>query len=366
MRVLVVGMTFNPGGIESVIMEHYRKIDRTKIQFDFIITDEHMAYENEAIALGARIYHIHSRHDNVRLFYADLDAFMAMHASEFGAIWVNLCNLINLNWLKYAKKYGIPKRIIHCHNSKNMDDALHGFVHVINRQKVRKYATDFWTCSEDAIDWFYGKGIRKEPGYLYIPNAINPLDCQFDSTIRLKVRNDMQWNNKIILGNVGRLHSQKNQGFLIHSLSTLLKSDSRYKLVLIGDGEERESLEREIILLGLEDSVELLGMRKDIKQLYQGLDVFLLPSLYEGVSIALLEAQANGLPCLISDTQSSAGIVNNNVVRLPISEGNEKKWTKAVADLGDNPQRAVENNIPGSKYDLNEQINDFERRILMR
>lgn len=361
MRVLVVGMTDNPGGMESVIMGYFRKIDRAVIQFDFLVTCPKMAYEDEALDLGGRVFHIHKRGENVLRFHRELEAFMTEHAPEYAAIWVNLCNLVNVDFLKAAKRHRIAKRILHCHNAQNIDAGLlRSLMHDIHRTFITRYATDFWTCSEDACGWFYPKNIKQNPRYRYIPNSIDVTEYAFDPVVRTSVRKSMGWGRRFVIANVGRLHAQKNQTFLIHALAGLLRSNDRYCLALIGDGVDRPKLESEVNELGLQDAVEFLGVRDDVQSLYQGADVFVLPSLYEGVSIALLEAQANGLPCLLSDTLSQAGIVNNNVRKLGIEKRDMPLWATSVAELAESTDTRVDvNAMPGSVYDINCQVKNF-------
>ena len=138
-KVLVFGMTENPGGVESVIMNYYRAMDRSRVQLDFLCNSDTVAYEEEIVALGGTVYKIPARRDGRRAFHQALDAFMAQHAREYCAIWVNVCSLANIDYLKAAKKYGIPKRIIHCHNAANGDSFLRGLLHRYNRRVGRGY-----------------------------------------------------------------------------------------------------------------------------------------------------------------------------------------------------------------------------------
>ena len=129
-RILVFGMTENPGGVESFLMNYYRHIDKNKIQFDFLCNSYNkVAYEDELISLGGRVYHITSRSKNYIKFTKELKELFDTHSSEWDGIWVNVCSLANIDYLKYAKKYGIKKRIMHSHNSHHMDGRLSGLLH---------------------------------------------------------------------------------------------------------------------------------------------------------------------------------------------------------------------------------------------
>lgn len=363
MKILVYGMTDNPGGIESVIMSYVRNVDSEKVQFDFLSTFTPIAYEDELKERGSRVVHLPIRHEHPLQFRKELRAFMDEHAKEYDAIWVHLCSLVNIDVLKLACKKGIPRRIIHCHNSQNMWGGVRNLIHLQHRKRILAYATDYWTCSEDAVDWFYGEGIASNPGYVYIPNAINPKDVAFDVQKRQAVREAMGWDGKVVLGNVARLHPQKNQEYLLNVLAPVLGKSSNVALVIVGDGELRERLERQAEELGIADNVQFLGLRSDVRDLYQGMDAFVLPSKFEGVSMAFLEAQANGLTCLVSDTLSDEGIVNDNVIKLPITADGEKEWVDAVRRLDDSGNRAEHSKMEGSVHDIHEQVKQFYSRL---
>lgn len=135
-RILVFGMTENPGGVESFLMNYYRHIDRSRIQFDFLANShESVAYEQEIISMGARVFHITARSENLKVYKKELKRLFVEHSAEWQAIWVNVCSLANIDYLKIAKQFGIKKRIIHSHNSQNMDSKLRGILHNINKEK---------------------------------------------------------------------------------------------------------------------------------------------------------------------------------------------------------------------------------------
>ena len=144
-NVLVFGMTENPGGVESFLMNYYRRIDLERFHFDFLCNSyDPVAFEDEIHRMGGRTIHFTSRRRNPLRFKRELESFFVKHAGEYQAIWVNVNSLANIDYLKLAVKYGIPKRIIHSHNAQNMDTKLRGMLHEANRSKLGKYATDFW------------------------------------------------------------------------------------------------------------------------------------------------------------------------------------------------------------------------------
>ena len=244
-RILVFGMTDNPGGMESTIMNYYRFIDKRKFQFDFLCNTEKVAYENEIKKLGGKIFRITARSKNIKLYHRDMKRFFEKEAISYDTIWMNVCSLANIDYLIYAKKYGIKRRIIHCHNSRNMDSWRRGILHKINRKRIAEFATDFWSCSDSASSWFYGEKIIRSKKYKVIYNAINPSEYEFKREVREKYRREMGViNGEIVIGNVGRLHFQKNQEFLIKIFNRLVEKNANVKLWLVGNGPDKSKLKR--------------------------------------------------------------------------------------------------------------------------
>jgi len=214
-KVLVFGMTENPGGIESVVMNYYRHIDRNVIQFDFLCNCSSIAYEDEIKFLGGKIYYITARKVNYFKFKAELKNFMQKHETEYSAIWVNVCSLINIDYLISAKKYRIPKRIIHCHNSSNDGGIIKFCIHQFNKKRLTRYATHFWSCSEDASPWFFDERIRQSANYKVIINGIDVQKYSSNQAIREQYREKLEIKDKVVIGHVGRFHFQKNHRLLI-------------------------------------------------------------------------------------------------------------------------------------------------------
>ena len=311
-RILVFVMTENPGGVESFLVNYYRHIDRSKVQFDFLCNShEPVAYEKELLALGGRTFHITARSKNRTEYKSQLTELFETHASEWSAIWVNVCSLANIDYLKIAKRYGIKKRIIHSHNSQNMDSKLRGILHAWNKKIIQNYATDYWACSEDAAHWFYNDELMRK--VIIIHNAIDVESMKFDAVKRGQIRSEHGWNNKFVIGNVGRLHFQKNQSFAIDVFREYHQKNPESVLVLVGQGEDEQVLKTKVLEYKLKQSVYFAGIQKDIQGWLSSFDLFLFPSKFEGLSVVALEAQANGIPVLASDKVIPRDIrINNN------------------------------------------------------
>lgn len=366
-KVLVFGMTENPGGVESVIMNYYRNIDRTKIQFDFLCNFyEKIAYEDEILKLGGQTIHFPARSKDYLGYKRKLECFFKEHAKEYDAIWVNVCSLANIDYLKIAKKYGIKKRIIHSHSSQNMDGKLRGYLHQHNKKHIDTYATDFWACSEDAAKWFYDEPILKK--YVLIHNAIDVDKMKFDPAARQKIRSQLGWDDCYILGNIGRLHFEKNQSFILDVFAELLQSKQEARLVLVGQGEDEEMLKDKISKLCIGDKVYMAGLQSNPGEWLSAFDLFFFPSLFEGLSVVAMEAQANGVPVLASKgVIPSEVVINKNFMLYDLKDGAEE-WSRRILSMMELIKREepvqIKKNFVAAGYEINHEGNRLERLLV--
>lgn len=364
-RVLVFGMTTNVGGIESFIMSYYKRFDRTKVQFDFLCnTHDKVAYEDELRKLNSHIYKISMRSENPFKYNREIRAFFKQHANEYDCIWVNVNSLANIDYLKLAKKYGIKRRIIHSHNSQNMDGKLRELLHFYNKKRITKFATDFWACSPLAAKWFYNDSLL--PKVQIIKNAIDLNRVKFDKQKRKKIRKEYNLQDDLIIGNVGRLHFQKNQKFSIDLLKRLVEQNSHIKMVFVGDGPDRKDLVEKVNNLGLKDNVIFTGVQSDISGWLSTFDLFLFPSKFEGLPIAGLEAQGNGLPIVASENAiPKEAALNNNVAILSLAD-NPDTWINTIlqySKLNRVDPKSIENNFKRAGYEINSAVPILEKKF---
>ncbi len=367
-KVLVFGMTENPGGVESFLLNYYKNINRDVIQFDFLCNShEKCAYEDDLVALGATMYHVTARSKNIKKYQEELKALFQRHASEYQAIWVNVNSLANIDYLKLAKKDGIPKRIIHSHNSQNMDSKLRGFLHQWNKKRIDAYATDFWACSQSAADWFYREDLK--PRVVQIHNAIDIEKMRFDLEKRAKIREELGLQESdICIGNVGRLHFQKNQKFALQIMERYLQKNPQAKLVLVGQGPDKEELENVCKDLQIQDSVVFAGIQSDIVGWLSAFDLFLFPSLFEGLSIAALEAEANGVPILASkDVITEELKVVNNFTFYSLDHTASEwadKMDEMIHSIGRQDFGQVKKEFVAKEYEIHTEAKKLEKLLM--
>ena len=360
-KILVFGMNDNPGGVESFLMSYYRHLDRSRFQFDFLTNCPVIAYEEEIRGMGGEIYKICARSRNAALYRQQLEAFFSRHAGEYVAIWVNVCSLANIDYLKAAKKYGIPRRIIHSHNSQNMDSPLRGILHKLNKHQVARYATDFWACSRVAGEFFYPAAVLDSPCYREINNAIDPAPFLYDPVARQSARQELGLEDNFVVGHVGRLHFQKNQSFLLDIFKELYSRRPDARLLLIGQGEDEAMLREKTRQLGLEESVRFLGVRNDVPRLMQAMDVFALPSVFEGLAVVLVEAQAAGLGCVTSAAVTRAAGITELLKFLSLNES-PAVWAQAIEQAAC-PRTNRRQEIADKGYDIHQQVRLLEQLL---
>lgn len=321
-RVLHIGMTSNKGGLESFIMNVYRNIDRSKIQFDFLaMADEKIAYEEEIKQLGGNVYHVLYRRSNLKRY--NLSVLKFLKSKNYKIVHHHRTHLGDLDYLWLSKFAGIDNRILHAHSTGYITslNIIAKFSEKINRIFLNSVATKLLACGNQAGKWMFG-----DNKYEVVNNAININDFVFSNKLRTEIRS--QYNigqDKIVIGNVASFFPVKNQQFLIE---LLLKLDSNYMLCLIGDGPERKNIEKMVEENNLKNRVLFTGSISNVKDYYNIFDIFVLPSFFEGMPIVGVEAQTNGLQCIFSDKISKDIAITDSATFLSIESLDD--WVRSI------------------------------------
>ena len=369
-RVLHFVSTLSRGsGVMSVIMNYYRHIDRDKVQFDFLhfIACED-SYMEEIRELGGKIYCIDKPGSSFQSI-KQLNSFFRLHAGEY--TWLHNHEVYLTFLLRpIAKRYGLEKFIVHCHATKYSDKTLNAARNRILCLPIRFMKVERFACSEAAGIFLYGKRRMNKGEIFILHNAIDSEKFQFDPIKRERIKLELKSQDKLVIGHVGRFERQKNHEFLIKVFAEYQKQRNDSVLVLIGDGSLRKKVEMQVRNLGLEESVLFLGQRDDVADLYQGMDLFILPSRYEGVGVVLLEAQLAGLPCIASDCipeEASAG------QPLFVSLGDSiKTWTDtlvkktAVTELSGQIEVRLARSVAVQQYLKNSEYSIKESGVVLQ
>lgn len=315
------------GGVESVVMNYYRHIDRTKIQFDFICDEDstNIPYD-EIEQLGGRVILVPPYQ---KVFEYQKDLIKIFKDNNYKIVHSHL-NTLSVFPLRAAKKAGVPVRIAHSHSTTNKKEWKKNLVKQILRPFSKVYATDYMCCSELAGRWLFGNK-EYDKGNIYLLNNAIELDkFKYDEQLRNKKRKELNIkDDTLVIGHVGRFVEQKNHRFLIDIFNEVHKQKENSILLLVGQGPLMEEIKEKVKTLGIEDSVKFLGQRNDVNELYQSFDVFCLPSLYEGLPVVGIEAQATGLLCVLSDDMTKETKVSNETEFLPLKQS-ASVWAKII------------------------------------
>ncbi len=308
-RVLQVVTDMNRGGLETMLMNYYRNIDRSKVQFDFLVhREKRAAYDDEIEALGGKIFRISRLIPWNRNYLKELDRFFADHP-EYKIVHVHQDCLSSVI-LRVAKEHNVQVRIAHSHSS-SQDKNIKYPIKLFYKRSISKYATDLFACGKAAGDWMFGGA-----EFSIINNAIDVKKYTYDLNVRDKMRKSLGIDGKFVIGHVGRFFYPKNHSYLIDIFARLINKEPDPVLLLVGDGIDMEKMQIKVSEIGIADKVKFLGIRSDIAELMQAMDVFVFPSLYEGLPLTLVEAQSAGLPCIISDRIPVESIMVDDLVEV--------------------------------------------------
>lgn len=294
-RILQCVNNMHRAGLETLLMNYYRNIDRTQIQFDFLThRPERSDYDDEIESLGGKIYRAPRLYpQNYPAYFAYMKRFFAEHP-EYTIVHSHIDAMSCLPLLA-AKRAGVPVRIAHSHNTAIDLDFKYPLKQIF-RYGLRSAANRFAACGREAGKFLFG---NKE--FVVIPNAVDAARFSFDQTVREQVRKEMALEDAFVVGHAGRFAYAKNHEFLLEIFKAFLKQKANAVLLLAGTGEKEEKIRQLAKDLQIADRVRFLGSRSDMDRLYQAMDVFVMPSKFEGIPVVGIEAQFAGLPCVFSD-----------------------------------------------------------------
>lgn len=346
-RILHVIRLMNHGGVESMIMNLYRNIDRTKVQFDFVQnSNEPALYDDEIFALGGKIYHCpHYNGKNHFAYTKWWHEFFKGHSGEYAVVHGHLGSTAAI-YLSIAKKYGCFA-VAHSHNTGgSISFRFYSY-------PTRFVADHFFACSQDAARSRYGEKIAGDDDrFTMLHNAIEISKFRYCKTRRQEMRNILGIpENCLVIGHTGRFREQKNHLFLIDIFEKIYRIHSDAVLLLVGDGETRPQIEKAICGKGLQNSVILAGAQNNVNDYYQAMDAFVMPSFFEGLGIVLIEAQTSGLPCFVS-TGVPAEAALTDLVQFRSLEDSAQVWAEWILSGYRIPRRDMTKAIQEAGYDI--------------
>ena len=329
-RVLHVIGIMNRGGAETMIMNLYRHIDRSKVQFDFVEnSSEPAVFDEEILSLGGRIFRCpHYNGKNHFTYVKWWNDFFKAHPKEYPIVHGHLGSTASI-YLSVAKKYG-AYAIAHSHSS-GTDHSLHANLYQIMSYNTRNVADYFFACSEAAGKERFGSKVVSGDHYAVLNNAIDVNRFSYNPSVRNAVRDELGIGQiQLVVGHIGRYTKEKNHEFILKIFSELKKMDSNARLLMVGDGTLRTHIMQMAEQASLSSDVIFTGVRSDVERLVQAMDVFVLPSLYEGLPVTMVEAQTAGLPCIISDKVPSECILTEGLVDIMTLSASPEAWAEKI------------------------------------
>ena len=370
MKILyVLNDTFRNGGTESVILNYYNNINREFFRIDFMLhTTEEEAESNTVCQRikesGSKVFCVTPR--SVSVIQNKKDIFSVLQHEKYDVVHAH-ADAVNGYILSIAKKCGVRTRIAHSHNTQipiepqNLKSIMHILFLEVCRIETRFVATHFMACSDDAARWMFGKN-NTDNGKVYIlNNAVNAKKYAFNQSTRDVVREKLGIDNELLLGHVGRFSKQKNHEFIFKVFCEIKKRKEDAKLLLVGEGKEKERIIEYARSLDLEESTIFYGNSNEVNDLLQAMDIFIFPSLYEGLGVALLEAQASGLSCLVSDSDkvSKKSKVTDLVHFLPLDD--PTIWAEAILSHRNDQRKDCSTIIEKAGYDIVKEAKKLEK-----
>lgn len=338
-RVLQCMGSLGFGGSQTFIMSVYRAIDRTKVQFDFVVFPENIkGFYDEVEQLGGRVFVCprFSAKNSIK-FVRWWHRFFKEHP-EYRIIHAHVRSVASI-YLRIAKQYGL-RTIIHSHSTSN-GSGFSAVVKGVFQRPLRNLADYLFSCSDYAGKWLFGEKAVTLDRYKMVPNCVSCERFAYNQQARQECRAKYGiGEDAFVMGHIGRFREVKNHRFLVDVFSEVLSRQPNAKLLLVGDGELRAQTQQYCRDKGIEDKVLFVGNQVNTEDYYAMMDVFLLPSLWEGLPVCAVEAQASGLPCILSDPITRDVQVTDLVTYEPLEKG-AAHWAEAVMQFACRPRTGV-------------------------
>lgn len=350
------------GGVESTIMNHYKYLDHDKVQFDFIVQDDSENVPADIITeSGGKIYTVPSYRHLLRYNRAFDTIFSEIHPD---IVHSNM-NALSVFPLAAAAHNHVPVRIAHSHSTANPQEIVRTTVKNVLRPMSKIYPTHLAACGKYSAEWLFGKQAVADGKVHYIHNAIELQKFSFNEESRQKLRKSIGVNDdQFVIGQVGRFSAQKNQTFSVEVFKEYLHIDPTAVLVFLGIGDTLEQVKKEVHDFGLDSHVHFMGLRDNTNEWYSAFDALLFPSLYEGLPLVAIEAQASGLPVLLSDQVTEEARIVTSLIEVESLKSSPRQWAYGLAQLKKryNPYRRINTvtELANAGYDIRQSAADLQ------
>ena len=362
-RVLHSVSNMDRAGIETMLMNYYRHIDRNKVQFNFLCNKKKPgAYDEEVKSLGGRIFHTPGLNPAKLPQYMKYMRNLLKNHPEYTIVEAHN-GAFGVYALHGAKISGVPVRIYHAHGASITKDWKMP-LKLICKKFLPSNMTHHYTCGIEAARCYFGDKVVEEGDYELIPNAIEVSRFVFNPEIRDRMRKEYGLEGKHVLGHVGRFMTQKNHTFLLDIFAEVAKIDDLAVLVCLGDGELMPSIKEKAKTLGIEDKILFVGNVGNANEWYQAFDAFILPSIWEGLPVVGVEAQAADLPCIFSDGVTKEIGLSDKAVFVSLNDAKER-WVVAIETAFSQEVREDKSQlIRDNNYDIEYEAIKLQDRYL--
>ncbi len=361
-RILHMTPPIVNNGVYKYIFSNLEYIDKSKYEFAFLTqANEELKNTNEYKKYGFEIRNFHTtQRENPEKFRQEIVDILS---SGYDVLQLHTSFWRGFLIEEIAMEIGMPKVIVHSHSSSidiadsNMRTQIYEEHLKFKSQFDVSLATDFWACSHLAANWLFGDKIPTNKIKI-MRNAIDTQRFVYNEAAREIYRKMFNLEGKFVIGNTCRFEYQKNHEFLIKVFAQIHKKYSDTVLLLVGDGQKLPAIKKMVQEYGIESDVRFLGWRDDVENIYQAMDMFCLPSLFEGLPIVLVEAQATGLPCIVSSTITTEAGVTDNVKYIDLIE---EQWVVGIENIMDGFQRMdTIMDIIKAGFDIRDQVKLIE------
>lgn len=365
-RILHVVSAMDRGGAETLIMNIYRNINRSVIQFDFVTHSDKIGdYDEEIKFLGGRIYRIKSLGTSGPVQYIK-SLINIITTTPYNAIHVHTDFQCGFPVLA-ARLSGVENRICHSHSTNwlKKNGVKEKITFNILQLLIKMNATQLCSCSVEAATFLFGKSPNNN-NVKILKNGIDLSDyMKVDCDVRASVLDEFELPTTVkLIGHVGKFSESKNQKFILRVLKRVLEKDPNYVCIFVGDGPLRESIEKEAKQMNLLNHVKFLGVREDIPRLMKSFEIFLFPSLFEGFGIVMLEAQSAGIPCVASTAVPNSVDIGLGLVSFLPLENNLDQWKETIlntASLKKLDPTAIEKQILLKGFHIKDNVSEWLR-----
>ena len=336
LNVLHIAPGIDGGGVGGVIYNYLSHMDLKDMHVEVVVRDYgHRQFLHDRFdELGISVHYIVQRKKNLKKHFEEISKII--RDGKFDIVHCHDQNW-SIIYLKIAEKMGVPVRIAHSHLTVQTSNRIKIAISNLFTASLKKTATGYFACGKAAGVYMWGSEIANSSKLYVMRNAVDAQRFQFSDSIRDEYRKKLGFGDKTVIGHIGRFNEQKNHLFLINIFKAYLNIDSTAVLILIGIGELEQQIRELVIKNEMQNNVIFLGQREDVRELYNAFDVFVLPSLYEGLPVVGVEAQANGLPCVFSDTISNEVVILPNTKVLKLSDS-AQMWAHVIRNLANRKQ----------------------------